>query len=118
MNKEEIGFTSNEFEYCGKKYDCDFAIKKDIKLIIKEARESHNGVFEKLYKVKSLRPNKIKIYFDDNRTPIYGMIIYLIDYQNAINSRLACGNYYPFHKYKDEDIYRMEPHPYQASICW
>ena len=46
--------------------------------------------------------------------PIYGMIIYLIDYKNGGNSRYACGGYYRF----EFDGSVLMPHPYQESICW
>ena len=59
-----------------------------------------------------LKANKIQIFVDEDDVPIYGMIVYLIDYSNGKNSRYACVGYYPFW---DDKLF---PHPYQESICW
>ena len=111
VNLETIGMSSNIFEYRGEKYDCQVAIETDIELILRNAEISHKEDFEQLYDKDSLKPDKVKLYMDNNQNPMYCMIIYTINYKNNI-SRLACGNYYPIH---DNKIY---PHPFQASICW
>ena len=114
IEKEEYPIKDNGFEYLGKYYDCQFAIKRDIKMILQEAEISHKDTFDELYDRNTLRPNKIRIYVDENDTPIYGMIIYLIDYKEENWCRYACGGYYPF----EFDNSVLLPHPYQESICW
>lgn len=42
MKYEEYEIKDNSFEYLDRQYDCSFAIKRDIKLIIQEAETSHN----------------------------------------------------------------------------
>ena len=111
---EEYPIIGNCFEYAGKTYDCSYAIKRDIKLIIQEAETSHKDSFNKLYDRNTLRADKIRIYVDKDDVPIYGMIIYLIDYKEQNNSRYACGGYYGF-EFGYSTLY---PHPYQESICW
>ena len=113
IKKEEYPIKDNGFEYLGKHYNCQFAIKRDIKMILQEAETSHKDDFDKLYDRNTLRPDKIRIFVDENDTPVYGIIIYLIDYKNGI-SRCACGGYYPF----EFDRSSLMPHPYQESICW
>ena len=112
IKKEEYSIKNNGFDYLGNHYDCQFAIKRDIKLIIQEAETSHKDTFDKLYDRNTLRPNKIRIFVDEDDVPIYGMIIYLIDYREENDSRCACGGYHPFWDNK------LFPHPYQESICW
>ena len=114
IKKEEYPIKDNGFEYLGKYYDCQFAIKRDVKMILQEAETSHKDVFDELYDKSTLRPDKIRIFVDKYYVPIYGMIIYLIDYKEGDNSRYACGGYYPF-VFEDLVLY---PHPYQESICW
>lgn len=115
IKKEEYPIKNNGFEYLGNHYDCHYAIERDIKMIIQEAETSHKDTFNELYNKSTLRPDKIRIYVDENDTPIYGMIIYLIDYKEGVNnSRYACGGYYPF----AFDNSMFLPHPYQESICW
>ena len=112
---DEITINSNEFEYLGKKFECGYAIKRDTQNIIREAKSSHSGDFERLYDTNSLKPSKMRLYFEQN-TPIYCMIIYTIDYKDQKVSRLACGDYYPLHETADGFV--VAPHPFQASICW
>ena len=114
IKKEEYPIKDNGFEYLGKQYDCHFAIERDIKMILQEAETSHKDVFDKFYDRKSLRPVKIRIFVDEDNIPVYGMIIYLIDYIEENNSRYACGGYYNF----GFDNSVLLPHPYQESICW
>ena len=112
IKKEEYPIKDNGFEYLGKYYDCQFAIKRDVKMILQEAEASHRDTFDELYDRNTLRAYKIHIYVDRDDVPIYGMIIYLIDYKNKNSSRLACGGYYEF------CLSSLFPHPYQESICW
>ena len=114
IKKEEYPIKDNGFEYLGNHYDCQFAIKRDVKMILQEAEISHKDTFDELYDRNTLRPDKIRIYVDENDTPIYGMIIYLIDYKEENTSRYACGGYYRFAF--DNSVFL--PHPYQESICW
>lgn len=112
----ECPIKNNLFEYLDKHYDCQFAIKRDIKMILQEAETSHKDTFEKTYDKSTLRPYKVRIFVDDDRynAPIYGMIIYLIDYKEGNHSRYACGGFYRF-KF-DHSV--LLPHRYQESICW
>lgn len=122
MKTKEISLNSNEFEFNGVKYDAEFAIKKDKKLIIAEANESHKEEFEKEYDKESLTQDHIRLYLDDKDEIVYAMIIYLIKYKNEGigvlgDGRYACGNYYPIYN-SDTGKNFLEPHPYQSSICW
>ena len=110
--KKENPIIGNCFEYDGKTYNCSYAIKRDIKLIIQEAETSHKDSFDELYDKSTLRPDKIRIYVDENNVPIYGMVIYFIDYKEENCSRYACGGWYQFWENK------LFPHAYQESICW
>lgn len=114
IKKEEYPIIDNGFNYLDKYYDCHYAIERDIKMILQEAETSHKDTFNKLYYKNTLRADKIRIFVDENNVPIYGMIIYLIDYKNGGNSRCACGGYYRF----EFDNSVLLPHPYQESICW
>ena len=114
MKYDTIKIKDNSFEYLNKQYDCSFAIKRDIKLIIQEAEISHKDTFDELYNRDSLTPQKVRLFLDDKENPIYGMIIYTIDYKNQNIKRTACGNYYPISNWSDS----LEPHFYQGSICW
>lgn len=108
----EYPITNNSFELNGKTYDCSIAIKRDIKLIIQEAETSHKKSFDETYKRDTLSPNKIRVFFDELGNPVFGIIIYLIDYKSGTWQRHACGDYYPFCGSL------LCPHPYQGSICW
>lgn len=114
IKKEEYPIKDNGFEYLGNHYDCKSAIKRDIKMILKEAETSHKDTFDELYDRNTLRAKKIRIFVDGDNIPIYGMIIYLIDYKEGICSRYACGGYYRF----EFNNSVLLPHPYQESICW
>ena len=114
ITEEEYPIVNNCFEFNSKIYDCKSAIERDIKMIIQEAETSHKDSFDKLYNRNTLRPDKIRIFVDEDNVPIYGMIIYLIDYKEEYNSRYACGGYYRF----EFDNSVLLPHPYQESICW
>lgn len=114
IKKEEYPIKDNGFEYLGNHYDCQFAIKRDVKMILQEAETFHEDTFDRLYDKNTLRPDKIRIFVDGDNVPIYGMIIYLIDYKEEYNSRYACGGYYKF----EFDNSVLLPHPYQESICW
>ena len=114
IKKEEYPIKNNGFEYLGKYYDCQHAIKRDVKMILQEAETSHKDTFDKLYDRNTLRADKIRIFVDGDNIPIYGIIIYLIDYKEGNWSRYACGGYYRF--VFNEPMFL--PHPYQESICW
>lgn len=114
IKKEEYPIKDNGFEYLGNHYDCQLAIKRDVKMILQEAETSHKGTFDKLYDRNTLRADKIRIFVDGDNIPIYGMIIYLIDNKNENYSRHACGGYYGF----DFNNSLLLPHQYQESICW
>ena len=114
IKKEEYPIKDNGFEYLGNHYDCQFAIKRDVKMILQEAETFHEDIFDRLYDKNTLRPDKIRIFVDEDNVPIYGMIIYLIDYKKGNNSRYACGGYYRF--VFDTSVFL--PHMYQESICW
>lgn len=122
MKTKDIKINSNEFEYNGVKYDAELAIEKDKKLIISEAMDSHKEVFEKEYDKDSLTQDHVRLYLDEKNEIVYAMIIYIIKYKNKDygvlgNGRYACGNYYPIYKASTGKNF-LEPHPYQASICW
>lgn len=111
MTQERIKINNNKFEYMDVAYDCEYAIEKDIELILDEAKKSHPD-FSKLYVVGSIKPREINVYFDNEGKPMFGMIIYSIDYKDILTFRIACGGYYPIGE-KTVNI-----HPYQYSICW
>ena len=112
---EEYSIIGDCFEHLGKHYDCHHAIKRDVKMILQEAETSHKYTFDKLYDRNTLRPDKIRIFVDEDNVPIYGMIIYLINYKEENFSMCACGGYYRFVEF-DNSV--LLPHPYQESICW
>lgn len=114
MIKKDYPIINNGFEYQGKHYDCHYAIERDKKMILQEAETSHKDNFDEFYDRNTLRPYKIRLYVDDNNIPIYGMVIYIIDYKKEQMSRSACGGYYRF--VIDNTV--LFPHPYQESICW
>ena len=114
VKKEIYPIKNNGFEHLGKYYDCRSAIKRDVIMILQEAETYHKDAFDKLYDKSTLRPDKIRIFVDGDNVPIYGMIIYLIDYKGENSSRYACGGYYKF----EFDNSVLLPHPYQESICW
>lgn len=109
---EEYSIIGNCFEYDGKTYDCSYAIKRDVKLIIQEAETSHKDNFDEFYDRNTLKPDKIRIFFDENKLPIFGMVIYELHQKKDNYWRSACGGYYPFYEEK------LFPHSYQESICW
>ena len=114
---EEYPIKDKGFEYLGKYYDCQFAIERDVKMILQEAETSHKDTFDMFYDRNTLRADKIRIFVDKDNVPIYGMILYLIDYMDyrkKNNSRYACGGYYNF----VFDNLILVPHPFQESICW
>jgi hypothetical protein len=112
MKHEDYPIIGNNFEYNDKTYDCSHAIKRDIKMILQEAEESHKDSFDTLYDRHSLRADKVRIFLDEKDNPIFGMVIYLIKYKDGSWERCACGGYYPFY------VDKLVPHPYQESICW
>ena len=112
---------SEEFEYNGIKYDIRQTVKVDTRIIKKSAEESHKDYFDRLYK-KSIIPSFIRIFLNEKDEPVFGMLIYYCEYQDWYKEkafgtgREACGNYYPIENINGK--YYLEPHPYQASICW
>jgi hypothetical protein len=112
IKEKEYLIKDNGFEYHGKMYDCSYAIKRDIKMILQEAETSHKGTFDELYDRQSLKAGRIRIYLDKEDKPIFGMVIYSVEYKDKRLKRCACGGYYPF---RDNQLF---PHLYQESICW
>ena len=112
IQQETYPVINNNFEYDGKTYDCSYAIKRDIKMILNEAEESHKDSFGKLYDRESLKADKIRIFLDEEDKPVFGVVIYLINYKNENNKKYACGGFYQFWETA------LFPHPYQESICW
>lgn len=110
----EYPIKDNGFEHLGNHYYCQYAIRRDVKMILQEAKKSHKDTFDILYDKSTLRPHKIRIFVGEDNIPIYGIIIYLIDYKEGNNSRCACGGYYRFEF--DNSVFL--PHPFQESICW
>ena len=92
----EYPIKNNGFEHLGNHYDCQFAIKRDARMILQEAETSHKDTFDELYDKNTLRPCKIHIFVGEYNVPIYGMIIYLIDYKEGNKGRYACSGYYRF----------------------
>ena len=115
METIEVKIKDYAFEYAGRKYDCNMAILRDKKQIIREAEISHKDVFDE-YDRYSLRPNNVRLFLDNNNNPMFGIIIYTIMNTKDKYGRTACGDYYPV----NSDLLRLMllPHPYQASICW
>ena len=111
--QKEYPIKDNGFEYLGKHYDCQFAIKRDIKMILQEAETSHKDTFDEVYDRETLKPKVIRLFTDEEGKPIYGMVLYTI-HNNAGEGyyRVACGGYYPFW---DDKLF---PHLCQESICW
>lgn len=114
IKEKEYPIKNNGFKHLGKHHDCHFAIDRDIKMILQEAEISHRDTFDKLYDKSTLRPNKVRIFVDEDNIPIYGIVIYLINYKDGNGSRHACGGYYKF----GWDNLVLVPHLYQESICW
>jgi len=112
MVQEEYLIKNECFEFDGKTYDCTHAIKRDIKMILQEAETSHKDSFDKLYDRQSLKAEKVRIFLDEKSNPVFGMVIYLIEYKDGSWKRQACGGYYPFRKNL------LSPHLFQESICW
>ena len=110
--EETYPIKDNGFEYLDKYYDCQLAIERDIKMILQEAETSHKDYFDELYDRQSLKADRILIFLDKDNKPIFGMVIYLIEYKDANWKRYACGGWYQFWENK------LFPHPYQESICW
>jgi len=111
-NYIDIPIKEDSFNYGDKEYNCSRAIERDMRLIIQEAETSHRKEFDELYDRNTLEANKVRIFFDETKTPVYGMILYFIHQKKDNYWRCACGSYYPF------SFLGFIPHPYQASICW
>lgn len=112
MKSEDVPIINDYFEFNGKTYDCTRAIKRDINMIIQEAETSHKDLFDKIYDKQSLKANKVHIFLDKEDKPVFGMVIYLIEYKDGSWKRCACGGYYRIW----ENL--LLPHFYQESICW
>ena len=113
VNCKDIYIEGSKFDYNGEKYDCEFAIDRDKRMILQEAEINHKKTFNSVYNKETLKPYKVRLFFVGD-CPIYGMIIYTIDYKKEYCQRLCCGNYYPISTH----FKGLEPHPFQASICW
>lgn len=123
MKEVEINVNSDKFEYNGVKYDCKWVVKKDKKIILQEAEESHKEQLESMYEKDSLAPDHVKLYMDDNGNPLYLMMVYVIKYKNKSTfgtGRYACGCYQPIENglVNQEGFNVVYPHPYQGSVCW
>ena len=112
IKKIEYPIKDNGFEYLDKHYDCHYAIERDVKMILQEAEISHKDTFDELYDRQSLKADKVRIFLDKEDEPIFGMVIYFIEYKDKSWKRCACGGYY---KFWDNKLF---PHQYQESICW
>ena len=112
IKQEEYPITDNGFTYLGNRFDCKYAIKRDIKMILQEAETSHRNNFDEFYDRNTLIPHKIRLYVDENNIPVFGMIIYKLHQKKDDYWRSACGGYYTFW---DNNFF---PHPHQESICW
>ncbi len=114
MTSIEYPIEDSGFEHLGNHCDCQHAIERDIKMILQEAETSHGDTFNELYDKDTLRADKIRVFVDKDNVPLFGIIIYLIDYREGNSSRCACGGYYRF----GFDNSSFLPHPFQESICW
>lgn len=112
MESVECPIINDCFEYNERMYDCGCAIERDIKMILQEAETSHGDSFDKTYDRQSLKANRVRIFLDEEGKPVFGMVIYAIEYKDEIWKRSACGGYYPFWEGK------LFPHFFQESICW
>lgn len=112
MENVEYPIINDCFEHDGKNYDCGFAIERDIKMILQEAEISHGDSFDKIYDKNSLKADRVRIFLDNEGKPVFGMVIYFIEYKDEDWKRCACGGYYPFWENA------LCPHPFQESICW
>lgn len=112
MKTYEQPMEGNFFQYDGNDYDCKRAVRKDTECIIREAERSHKEAFHRLYKTDSIKPEKVRLYVDENENIMFAMIIYTIDYKIGSLSRTCCGNYYPV------ENKTLCPHLFQGSICW
>lgn len=119
---KEIKLNGNFFEYNGKKYSCEYAIKRDIVMITQEAECNHKNEFENLYVGDSIKPYEIRLYTNEKDIPIFGMIVYFVPFTEEYkkecwgDGRSACGGYYPIKEYGQ--FAGLRPHSYQESICW
>ena len=115
-DSNKIGNTADDFEVL--QVLGSGAFGNVLKVKSKKAKiikfKSHKDNFDEFYDRNTLRPRTMRLYVDENNIPIYGMIIYVIDYKKEHMSRSACGGYYPF----EFDNSILLPHPYQESICW
>ena len=112
MIQEDYPIINGHFVYDGKSYDYTPVIERDIKMILQEAETSHKDSFDELYNKDSLKADRVHIYLDKEDKPVFGMVIYLIEYKDGSCKREACGGYYPIWQKL------LMPHPYQESICW
>lgn len=112
MKRKESTIKDNYFVYNLMKFDCTRAIKKDIECIVRQAEATNKEEFHELYKTDSIKPEKVKLFVDDNDNIVYTLILYTIEYKDGNLTRCACGNYYPV---KRNTLF---PHSFQGSICW
>lgn len=108
LNYRDYPCESKSIDYL----DVRLAIERDTEMIIREAEISHKDNFDEFYDRDLLKPDKVRLFFDGNKSPIFGMVIYKIHQKKDDYWRSACGGYYPIYKNK------LFPHPYQESICW
>ena len=115
MKTIEVKIKDYSFEYANRQYDCNMAILRDKRQIIREAELKHKGVFDD-YDKYSLQPNNVRLFLDNNNNPMFGIIIYTIWNTKDKYGRTACGDYYPVNSGLLRPM--LLPHLYQASICW
>ena len=113
VNYKDFPIEGLKFVYNGEKYDCERAIERDKRMILQEAETNHKETFDRVYNKETLKPNMVRLFFVGD-CAVYGMISYTIDYKEEFCRRLGCGNYYPISTF----FKALEPHPFQASICW
>lgn len=107
----EIKIENDGFVYNNVQYKCARAIKRDKEIILQQA-VSYKKEFDELYDKNTLRADSVRLFFNEKKEPIFGMVLYIINYRKGRHGRYACGEYYPIF------MKALEPDIYQGSICW
>ena len=107
----EIKIENDGFVYNNVQYKCARAIKRDKEIILRQAA-SYKKEFDELYDKNTLRADSVRLTFNEKNEPIFGMVLYIINYKNSDKGRYACGEYYPIF------LKALGPDIYQGSICW
>lgn len=112
MEKDNrIKIENDGFVYNDVQYECARAIKRDKKIILQQAA-SYKKEFDEMYDKNTLRADSVRLTFNEKNEPIFGMVLYIINYKEGRHGRYACGEYYPI------SSKALEPNIYQGSICW